>query len=425
MKLLMIKRLKGGILYYSLLVIILSSSVAGLILLSSYFENRILMGAMHQEALERDTRSALNLYLVGEDFFRLSDTASTTLYANNSNRVLLSKKRWGLYTIISVSSHWKNKSDFLLGLTGSDIFSAEPVALYMQDDGRVLSLSGNTILKGTCYLPGKTARPSAIEGQQYNYKDLVFGTIKQSAKTLPALDSELLESPLRYLNEGTSDTDSIIRVEALDSQSLGNSFSSRTIIIKTDSIGDLNGYSLKGNVIIWATGKLIIEKTTNLEDVILLAPKILVKSGFTGTFQAFALQSISLEKDCDLKFPSQLCVVQSEAQYDPGDSLIISIESGTKLSGGVIIKSAGLTSFIKIAEETTLYGQVYCPGIVEIHGNIIGSVYCKTFYIKTLRARYYNHLLNARIDFPDLSRHFVGVDLLKTIKEKKLIKWLD
>ena len=165
--------------------------------------------------------------------------------------------------------------------------------------------------------------------------------------------------------------------------------------------------------------------STKLEDVILIAPQISIKSGFKGTFQAYAIQSIHVDENCELGFPSQLCAIHSEGKYNPADSLIISIGNNSKLSGAAIIESFGLPAFIKIGKGAQISGQVYCPGPVELKGEILGSLYCNSLYFETPKAKYYNHLLNSKIDFTSLSKHFVGIDLLTESSNRAIIKWLN
>jgi len=162
-----------------------------------------------------------------------------------------------------------------------------------------------------------------------------------------------------------------------------------------------------------------------LEDIILFAPSITVKSGFVGEFQAYALQQIKIEKNCQIRFPSQLNIIQSEVSlYNPSDTLMVTIDEGSTIEGAILIKSSGLLSFISIDKTARAFGQIYCPGIIELKGEIIGSLYCKTFYLGAERAKYYNNLLNTRIDFMSLSHHYSGVDLIAEIPYKSIIKWL-
>lgn len=418
-------KLKGGILFYSLLVIIITSSISGLILLSSFYENRRLENSIKQDELEQNVLSAINLYLGGEDLFNGRDTTTIELFGNNSIKVFLTRGSWGNYNLLSANSSWKFKSYFREALIGSDLFTEEPIALFMPEDGRFLSISGKTELRGTCYLPGKTARVASIEGQQYIYKDIVFGEIKKSPPSIPDINKDLLNFHSRYISEGISSADSSISLEDTDSINFKNSFRNKSIIINIGGLNSLSDYSFNGNIILWSPKPVIVAGSSKLNDVILIAPKILIESGFKGVFQACAIQSIILEPGCTLGYPSQLSVIQSEGSYNVSDSLIISIGAGSNVAGAAIIKSFGLTSYIKIDKDALMTGQVYCPGNVELKGKIKGSLYCRGFYLGTERARYYNHLLNTSIDFTNLSKHFAGIDLIKVIPSKSIIKWVD
>jgi hypothetical protein len=418
-------KVKAGILYYSLVVIILSASVISLVLLSSYYENRVITLITRQTEIERNVDSALNLFMEGFDIFKRNDSTTVNLFESVDNKVHLTKREWGNYLIVKASAKWKSESSSRIALIGTDLFSEEPVALFMPDDGRILSLNGNTRLIGNCYLPGKTARVSAIEGQQYKYKELVFGQIKASPHSLPSLNNSLLNFADSIVSNGLPTSDSIISINAIDTGIVTNSFNNRTLIINAGTVKSLAGYSFSGNIIIWSTLPVTIDKSTKLEDVIVFAPQIRVKSGFKGAFQAFAVQSVKIDDNCDLCFPSQLCVIHSEGKYNPSDSLIISLGQNSKLSGAAIIKTHGLTSFIKIDKGASINGQIYCPGLIELSGEIIGSLFCKGFYLKTAKANYYNHLLNTSIDFNRLSKNFVGVDLIRQDSIKSVIKWLE
>ena len=181
-----------------------------------------------------------------------------------------------------------------------------------------------------------------------------------------------------------------------------------------------------GNIVLFSTKELEVDSTSQMTDIVLIAPRIIIKKGFKGEIQAFAIQSIIVEENCSLDYPSQLCVIQSEKnRYNPSDSLIISIDKNSYVKGGILIKSSGLTSFVRIENGAKAVGQVYCPGLVELMGEIEGTLYCRSFYLRTSRARYYNHLLDSRIDYTRLSKNFASMDLFNENTHKSVIKWLD
>ena len=56
-------KFRGGILYYSLLVIVLTGVFIGFILLLSYYDNRIFLDKFNQDRIRRNVISAINIYL--------------------------------------------------------------------------------------------------------------------------------------------------------------------------------------------------------------------------------------------------------------------------------------------------------------------------------------------------------------------------
>ncbi len=85
-------KLKGGILYYSLVVIILTSSMISLILLISFYEDRIITVTAKRVEIEKNVYSALNIYLSGKDLFKDNDSVSIDLYGSTSDKVYLNRK---------------------------------------------------------------------------------------------------------------------------------------------------------------------------------------------------------------------------------------------------------------------------------------------------------------------------------------------
>lgn len=310
-------------------------------------------------------------------------------------------------------------------LIGANLLYEEPVALFLPDQGRIISISGSTFLRGVTYLPQKVVRPASIEGQPFIYKDLTLGAIKPSPKNLPAVNSEIFRFADHYLKDGFSEDDSIVDINSLDSMIVKNSFMNKTLIVRCKEPADLSGVTFSGNIIIWSTQPINLTESTRLTDVILFAPSIIINDHFSGSFQAYALQYILVGSNCNLAFPTILNVIQSERKYNPSDSLKITIGRNTRVDGGIFIKSSGLTSYLKVSPKSRIFGQVYIPGNIELLGEVTGSVYCKSFYLQTSRARYENHLLNCRIDRVRLSPYFAGIDLFRNNPYKSIIEWLN
>src|SRR5690606_12628712 len=71
---------------------------------------------------------------------------------------------------------------------------------------------------------------------------------------------------------------------------------------------DLKSKSIKGNYIFISKDTINIDKSSYLEDVILVAPVIRIEDGFVGNLQAFASKTIEIGSNVMLNYPSFLCV---------------------------------------------------------------------------------------------------------------------
>jgi hypothetical protein len=418
-------KLKGAALYYSIIIILLSSTTIGLILLSSFYQNKFLIDTFIKDQLEQDVFSAFNLVKGGQDIFYEKDKIIIDLFNDSIDLVEITKKRWGAYSIVTATARQKRFLFSKRALIGSDMQYEEPIALFVPDEGRIVSFSGSTLIKGTSYLPQKVARAASIEGQPFIYKEMTLGGIKPSPKSLPIVNNDIFQFAEHYFQDGYNENDSIIDVNSLDSLIVKNSFENKTLIIICQESTNLSKYSFSGNIIIWSVQPITFYQSTQLQDVIIFAPSIIIKNGFSGTFQAYALQSITVGTDCNLKFPTLLNIIPPEEKYNLMDSLKIIIGRRTRIDGGIMIKSSGLKSYLKIASTAKVVGQVYVPGNIELLGEVTGSVYCKSFFLLTSRARYENHLLNCKVDRLSLSTNYVGLDLFNSNPYRSIIRWLN
>ena len=82
-------------------------------------------------------------------------------------------------------------------------------------------------------------------------------------------------------------------------------------------------------------------------------------------------------------------------------------------------------AIVSIGKETEITGQVYSSELLELKGGIIGGAFCKKLILKTPSSVYENHLMDAVINREELSENFVGVPLTETIKNQRIIKWLN
>jgi hypothetical protein len=153
---------------------------------------------------------------------------------------------------------------------------------------------------------------------------------------------------------------------------------------------------------------------------------IIIASGFKGKIQLFATDSIIIQKNVTLEYPSSLVAAGIEKSYSR-----IQIAEGSKIDGTVVAYAdiaANGNVTVKLDKESEIYGTVYCAGKFEHLGKVFGSVYCDYFFLQTNQGYYENHILDAWIDPIALEPKFstgtiFNADSLKLINN--IISWLN
>jgi len=417
-------KLKGGMLYYTLFLMIISLSVVSLIILRGYLFRTVFIDNEKRHELDLNNNSALELYKEGVDLFSVSDSCNVDLYNDSISFVGMKKEKWGIYDIVLSSARWKNIISSSAGLYGSDLDRGENIALYLADQGIDVSLSGATFLKGTCYVPSGILRPASAEGYPFIYKKLSVGEVKSSSKKLPAMDPKVEKSILSlFINIDT--THSFSDLTASGKNKAENSFLSKSVTYFEKSSISTGETTLRGKIILASTGTINIQPTSEINDIVVLARKIVIKDGFRGSLQAFALESVDVGKNVRLIYPSTLAICQDKEKKIAGNNLYISIDENSDITGDVIVTTYDSSGSIIIGKNSSVSGQVYCSGSVDLSGNISGSVYCNSFRFSVGSSTYINHILNATIDFSKMPHRLSGIDAGGTNKTKSLIKWLN
>jgi len=419
--------LKGGALLYAVFLTFLVSMITGFAVLYAYYYNKHLDIAMIRDNLVNNVSSAIELYLAGPGLLPPGQEKTITLYPEEKNsEVTLENRSWGAYNIIVSSATWKSFSYSKIIMCGNNIFEDDKTALYLTDKNNYLSLCGKTILKGTCYLPKLGPRRAYIEGQSFSGSKLVNGELKISTNKLPALDSEFTRINTGRLKGTFNSNDSMSWFdEYKEKDSIVNSFSNKTLRLICTNPVNLGHKTVKGNIIIYSEKPVIVPKNSNIEDIIIYAPAIIFKSGFAGNLQAFVTDSMIIEKECTLNYPSFAGILNTEKKITQPT---IRIQEKSEISGGMVllntIKDSKKHSVLSINKDVTIYGQVYCNDFVELKGKIYGSLYCDNFILVTASAVYENHLLNAVINPDGLSEYYAACNFLEKTESMEVVKCL-
>lgn len=333
------------------------------------------------------------------------------------------KSYWGVFEKYGVVSKFQKNQFIKTALVGSGLGDDFP-ALYLKDNDRPMIIVGTSKIIGDAYLPKQGIKPGTINGQFHQYTSPVYGEIRRSTSSLPALDiafknqlNQLLNSNVGFLSDN--------RVHFSEHMKLANSFESPTQYIYGDVLR-LSDVDIQGNVLIKATVQIMVNAKSNLKDVVLVAPKIDIGNGFKGTLQAFASEKINVGKGAILEYPSTIVVDKGNVSNpeDGQDSNIV-IEKGATIRGSVSyfenIEKKSFVPQIVISLNASVFGEVYCEKNLELKGSVVGNVITDSFIAMENGSVYQNHLFQGTINASLLPKQYVGLLLNE---EKAVAKWV-
>ncbi|MEL6863600.1 MAG: hypothetical protein AAFP19_04235 [Bacteroidota bacterium] len=402
-------------LFYALVVSLLIALVSGLLISLAYLQRLQQTDQFEQERLYRNVKSAMAIAQAG---LLPSPRQSLDLFGDGGDTVHWARFDWGVYSIAYAEAvRWTPLGrDTLqqvacLGARSSPLMQS---ALYLSDQNAPLAVAGNTQIKGKALLPRAGVRRGYIGGVGYLGSQLVYGDQEKSTSALPPINSQKADQILPLFSQPGNTPYLPL---------LNRSFADSAAIIQTDAIY-LTGIAYRGHIMVIASDSIVVAADATLEDVMLLAPKIIFEPGFEGQLQAFASKAMEVGEGCRFEFPSVLGLLKSEKV---NDRPFLNIAPDCQLNGLVWVYQKYYTKYpvrLSIGERSRIEGQVFADGLVEHKGVIHGNLTCKSFSLKTSSSVYHNHLFNAVIDRNQLSKHYLSPLLAKEVRQSGVAKWI-
>lgn len=344
---------------------------------------------------------------------------------NIKESTLIFKKKWGLFEVGSVVSKVGQEHFQKLGLLGWQ--QGKKKALYLQDNNTPLVMVGDAKIIGDVFLPKRGVKTGNIGGTSFYNNKLIEGVKHASTNKLPQIsNSVVIEQLLKhyYLN------DSIQNFELEENLNIIQSFNKKTLLHETTSSIYLQNISLKGNIIVRSDKKITIAASAKLNDIILVAPEIVLEKNVTGNFQAFATKAITINENCKINYPSSLVLFlnRDKAEKSQKENKI-ELKQGVVFKGVIIYKKenselqqGNYNPQIIIKEKAIVTGEIYCEANLELLGEVKGMVVTKNFITNQQGSTYINHILNGTINANKLPTQYVGLNLNSS--NQNIAKWL-
>ena len=403
---------------YIVIIISLMIAVISASLLSVAFYYRL----EHQKKARLDRLSSnleSGIAITLSSGYTVLDTLQhKSLYADQQDSVILYQTHWGMYELQTVKTFELMDTlqrSFLTGLTDKD-----SSAIYLADEDRPLSLSGDTRITGDGELPKSGLKQSYVDGKSYTGKELIKGRIKTSTRELPALDekriTELLK-PFTTVSKANLNKDSMI-----------NSFFNPLMVYKMKASQlDISAIKLKGKIILVSDTTLTLGDDLVLEDALVYAPAILVKDGFKGSCQLFARDSIIIGKNCNFLYPSFAGVFKPETSKIQSK---ISLGQDSHFAGVLLSyekKRSDLQTLIALGKGSEVKGEVFATGYIKLEApvTVYGKVSAKRFLMQKSGTLYENYLIDVVLNRKLLSKYYLGSALFQSKdQDKQILKWL-
>jgi len=417
----------GLVLTITMLVTLMSA----FLVLRSGLDSKISFIYETNDRLLNNAKSGFEWLLSPNNPVLFNQNLTTDLFGEGTDSVYLERKPWGVFEII-ISKAFAGKKCFVKkAMIGArSIKDSLSPTLYVSDFDRPISVCGQTKLVGKCYVPAAGFKRAYIEGQNYQGDKYVYGTSLPSQRELPKLHNGLVEAIDFQLKNISLPTDSIIALESITTDSILQSFDQKTILIHSSAPLHLSGVFIEGNIKI-AAPRITISSSCQLKNIVLLADEITVDDRCTLQVQVFARERISIGKEVMLTYPSVIVSYQKKGTNIPEgetEQPQVSIGEKTNITGDIIVwkekNYQESEAWLSLDKETTVQGNVYVNGRLDVKGKIYGSTYCNRFFLKTNSGIYENHLLNAELDASKLPPYYTGASILHEGVRREVLQWL-
>jgi hypothetical protein len=256
------------------------------------------------------------------------------------------------------------------------------------DRNRALSLSGETEIRGKIFIPLNGINYTEIDGEYYKGEEIPYTRLDIAGAQLPPIDSTTLVFP-ESLKEYRDRSD-----ELPATTDTYYSFHGPTNYFNVSENRD--EIVLRGNAVLFAD-ELKISASSKINEAIIIARKVTIEEGFTGSLQVFCSDSVLIKENVTLQYPSGI-YLDAEIDYP-----YVSLSDNSEINGYIIIlgkirDEELLFPSYRQSENSLLRGLLYVDGTTNFRGEISGAVYLKDCFFTSNQNVYAGTLYNTRIN---------------------------
>lgn len=419
--------LKASAMYIVIIIALVIGLLCSSLIVAAFFYRMEYQKKFRYDQLDNNLNSGVNILLAGSDT-SFNNGSTISLFNNGEDSVSLKRTFWGMYDIGTSIAFIQRDTLYKTFSIAYSIDSSKWAALYLIDEDRPLSLSGKTSIVGDVYIPKAGVTTAYVDNKAYQGdKRLVTGKKNNSDKTLPPLAAGRLAAFQQFITANHTGDSSFNRIDTLKHSFL---LPAKYFNFKK-KVQTLSNVNFSGNVILLSDTIVNIDSTATLNNIIVYAKGIHIKSGFHGNAQFFAKDSISVDSNCRFSYPSCLGILRFDKSGIVPVQEKIHLGNHTTFSGILFTYEKTETSLkpmIDLGKGVKIAGQVYSQGIMRTKDavEVDGSVFTSQFLYQNSFTLFQNYLINMTMNSKALSPYYLTGDLTPVAgKNKKVLQWLE
>ena len=411
------RKLEGAALQLVIIIALVITIISGALLLLSYYKNMRYLRFSKQERLQRALNSAITLSL-SKDFEGQDSVFTGGVFS--SDTIFIKQENWGIYQAIALKVSHGSDSLSKSYLIGRRPEKPEEV-LYIADEDRPLSISGNSKITGEAYLPKAGIRSAYVEGKYYEKdKPLIYGKQLNSDRSVPPIALDRYKKLFQDLESFKNQMG-----KQLPDHNTSNSFFADAMVVHDDVLHISNSYS--GKIIFMADSLVEVASAASLDNAIIYAPVVRFLSKNQSNVQVFARDSVILGTGCQLNYPSAICLYREKADKKQFSEIKIGNSSTFE---GVILARGGDENYLKyileVGKACHLKGMADIDGTFnyEIPAAFETTVHAKRIVCKLNGLLYENYIIDLKLNIQERPVSFLGSSITDQNGKKKILKWL-
>lgn len=330
---------------------------------------------------------------------------------SDSEKIDLKLTDHGVFRVISVCSILKKDTisrSFIVGYRSS---KDKPTIFIPKKDNR-LSLIGKNEFCGRLTIPKGQFKIESLPNVLNSNLDYNCAKVFTSTTELPQI--------LNWFNLQNSLNKKGVKNLSYRAKKMHQSFIDSTMKFKINEplVFD-SKIDFYGNVIIESNSTVVINNGSKLENVVIFAPYIRVESGFEGSLQLFATDSIVISANVKMNYPSALLLTNSRSSIHPK----IFIGEHSSLEG---ILYCDQRNAVIIGEKgSKMLGTLYNMGKTNIETQIEGSLFAESLIRNYRGVAYKDFFIDNVINSIDLNEHFLECEQFFGTERPNILKWVD